>query len=92
MNTKLLSTLVMAGFLVACAPAPVKDDAAASDDATAQGQQTGDSAQVGGLDGTLGHGGRQDHVDDVDIGIICDLIKSLVIVDIVIRDDVVWRS
>ena len=57
MNTKLLSTLVMAGFLVACAPAPVKDEAASSDDAAAQGQQTDDSAQVGGLDGSGMAGG-----------------------------------
>ena len=54
MKIQFLSTMMMAGLLVACAPAPVKDDTMADDAAGAQSQQAGDSTQVGGLsDGGL---------------------------------------
>ena len=53
MNSKFLATMMMTGFLVACAPAQVKEDTIADDAATdGQSQQATDSTQVGGLDGT----------------------------------------
>ena len=56
MKRKLISALVMAGVLMGCDPAQVKDDGTGEEMVT--GDQTSDSVQLGGLNGGLGPDGQ----------------------------------
>ncbi|TNF38538.1 MAG: peptidoglycan-associated lipoprotein Pal [Gammaproteobacteria bacterium] len=56
MKRKIIYALMMAGTLMGCDPAQVRDDAAAED--MAGTEQPGDSVQLGGLGGELGPDGR----------------------------------
>ncbi len=56
MKRKLIAALMMAGMLMGCDPAQVKDDGMGADMAT--GDQASDSVQLGGLNGGIGPDGK----------------------------------